>query len=385
MKVDRVSLALWILAPALVRCEPVDEAPPPAAPQGMNEGPPGAPPPPPGPPPSSAPSPSPASADGEPAYASPEYTIGEDTDSYDDNDPSALKDFHAALDPNGTWADDSTYGTVWVPSTAAVGADFTPYATAGHWLYDTDWVWASDYPWGWAPFHYGRWVRIEGRGWAWIPGRAYRGAWVTWGVNDGYTYLGWAPLGPSFVWFGGMAIGWGGYIGPSWVYCPRGEVFSPGVGARVVTGAAAGPIAAGMHGYVTATPGVSGGPSPQRLGYNASQVPRPTGSAAAGVAHAQAFARPSTGQALGASNPSHVATPEANRAALSHATPATARPSITGMSRPAEGSAHAAAPSVAHSSVSPQGAAAAHTAAVPAARSSGWHGATGGGGGGHHR
>ena len=163
-------------------------------------------------------------------YASPEYTLGEDTDAYDDNDPSALTDFRQTLDPYGTWTDDPTYGTVWVPSQSAVGADFTPYATAGHWVYDDDYVWVSDYDWGWAPFHYGRWVLIDGRGWAWIPGRVYRGAWVGWGVDDGYGYVGWYPLAPPFLWFGGVAVGYAFAIGPRWAYCPHGEVFSPVVG-----------------------------------------------------------------------------------------------------------------------------------------------------------
>src|SRR3954468_16329482 len=33
-----------------------------------------------------------------------------------DSDPSALADFHENLAPYGTWVDDSSYGTVWVPS-----------------------------------------------------------------------------------------------------------------------------------------------------------------------------------------------------------------------------------------------------------------------------
>ncbi len=380
MKIERIAVALLILVPALVRCEPVEEGPAAASPQNPS-GPPGPPPPPPVEPAAAAPG---TEAGGsEPAYASGEYTIGEDADSYDDNDPSALKDFHAALDPNGTWVDDSTYGTLWMPSASVVGADFTPYSTAGHWLYDNEWVWASDYPWGWAPFHYGRWVVAPGRGWGWVPGRAYRGAWVTWSVNDGYTYVGWAPMPPAFLWFGGMAVGWGGYIGPSWVYCPRGEVFSPVVGTRVVTGAAAGPIAAGMRGYVTATPGVTGGPAPQKLGFSATQIPHPTGASASGIAQANAFARPSTGQALGASNPTRVATPIANATAASRSAFTSQRPSLTGpgASRPAEaGAAHAAAVSTA-----PRAPGARHTA-LPAARSSGWHGAGGfSGGGGHHR
>ncbi|MDP9150733.1 MAG: hypothetical protein M3O36_12450, partial [Myxococcota bacterium] len=93
-----------------------------------------------------------------------------------DNDPSALTDFHGTLDPYGTWMEDASYGTVWVPSPTVVGPHFTPYVTSGRWAYDDDYVWVSDYEWGWAPFHYGRWVYGGGVGWEWIPGRRYAGA-----------------------------------------------------------------------------------------------------------------------------------------------------------------------------------------------------------------
>jgi hypothetical protein len=73
-------------------------------------------------------------------------------------------------------------------------------------------------------------------------------------------------------------------------------VFSPTVGARVVTGGAAGPIAS----RVTAQPTVAHGPEPMRLGYSASQIPHATGASAAGIARAQQFSRPSTATALGA-------------------------------------------------------------------------------------
>src|SRR5882724_6357902 len=53
-----------------------------------------------------------------------------------DTDPSALGDFHDSLAPYGTWEEDATYGTVWVPASTVVGADFTPYVSAGHWGLD---------------------------------------------------------------------------------------------------------------------------------------------------------------------------------------------------------------------------------------------------------
>ena len=287
---------------ALTHCEPLEDTPPPATPATI---PPGGGPtevPPPGPP--IPPSGAPAAGDNG-KYASGEYAIGAETegagtDSYDDDDPAALTDFRKPLEPYGEWVDDPAYGTVWAPSPAAVGPDFQPYVTAGHWSYDDDYVWVSDYPWGWAPFHYGRWVFVDGRGWLWIPGREYRGAWVTWSVDDGYSYVGWAPIGPSFVWFGGAAVAWHGYWGPRWVYCPHGDVFAPRVGVRVIAGPAAVAVAPRMRPYAPGAVRV-GGPPPARLGYAEAQVPRV--SAAPSVARAQQFARPSTAQAAGAAAP----------------------------------------------------------------------------------
>ena len=311
MKTSRfalLSVFVVTFAPALAACDPGDDGPPPQTPQNATQGPvvdrnPG------------------AGLTGDNGlqgsvgpdgtqYASQEYSIGDDqnADSYDDSDPSALTDFHAALDSNGTWVDDGVYGTVWVPSTTVVGPDFVPYSTAGHWVYDDDYVWVSDYEWGWAPFHYGRWVWIDGRGWAWIPGRVYRGAWVAWSVNDGYSYVGWAPMGPAFIWVGGSAVIWTNYYAPRYVYCGRGEVFSPTVGSRVVYGDRASNIAQGMHPYTPATPGVGGGPQPASLGYAATAVPR-SNPQSAGLARAQQFSRPSTATSLGAHAPTRVTTP----------------------------------------------------------------------------
>ena len=277
----RTSVALALGLATLPHCGAFEDEPPPAtaanaaAPPAPNAPPdPNAPLPPGGPIPpvgqTSAPG---APTEGDDSrYVSGEYAIGTDTDSYDDNDPAALNDFRQPLDPYGSWVDDPTYGTVWVPSPGAVGPDFQPYVSAGHWAYDDDYVWVSDYPWGWAPFHYGRWVVVEGRGWSWIPGREYRGAWVTWSVDDGYSYLGWAPMGPTFVWFGGAAVGWHGYWGPRWAYCPRGDVFAPRVGAHVLVGPGAVAIAGRMRTY-SVSEGWVGGPPPGRLGYSAAQIP----------------------------------------------------------------------------------------------------------------
>jgi uncharacterized membrane protein YgcG len=212
---------------------------------------------------------------------------GED-DGYAESDPSALTTFKPALDNYGTWEDDGTYGTVWYPSRAVVGNEFAPYVSAGHWVYDDDYVWVSDYDWGWAPFHYGRWVNVAGRGWAWIPGRRYAGAWVTWRTGyDGYGYVGWAPLPPTWYWRGGYAYGLYAVPPAPYVFCASHDVFAPAVGQRVVVGSQVAIVAANTRPYVPATPGVGGvvsggrvpanpgvsGPPPGRLGLNAGSVP----------------------------------------------------------------------------------------------------------------
>ena len=388
-------LALPLAGLGLSHCQAWDDEPPPATaasvnaaapPSGPAPGDPAAPLPPGGPIPPQAGQP-PAATDDDAKYSSGEYAIGTDTDSYDDNDPSALNDFHPPLDPYGAWADNPTYGTVWVPSAGVVGPDFQPYVTGGHWAYDDDYVWVSDYSWGWAPFHYGRWVFIEGRGWSWIPGREYRGAWVTWSVDDGYTYLGWAPMGPAFVWFGGVPVGWHGYWGPRWAYCPRGDVFAPRVGAHVVVGPAAVAIAGRMRPYAVANVRV-GGPPPARLGYTAAQIPHST--AAASVARAQQFARPSTARPMGASAPTRFeAAPAANASRPALTTGGTgARPPIETGARPGVSSiprSTGAAPNVGRVQAAPAVRPAPAAGAYRPSTSGAWHGGGGHGGGGHHR
>jgi hypothetical protein len=235
----------------------------------------------------------------------------EDEDEYGDTDPTALETFKPALDGHGTWVDDPTYGTVWVPSSAEVGADFTPYVTAGRWTYDsaTDYVWVSDYEWGWAPFHYGRWVMLPGHGWAWIPGRRYSGAWVTWRVGPaGYGYVGWAPAPPSWYWYRGIAYDWPfAYdYGVHYVYCPRERVYQGpsyvvrGPSAREHDGRTADYIAASPSvGRTIATPSVGGrvvarpnvGPPPSELGVpREAVVPPPSNDR--GLAQARAAASP---------------------------------------------------------------------------------------------
>ena len=101
--------------------------------------------------------------------------------------------FYDDLSPYGQWVHYPGYNYVWIPD---AGPDFSPYATAGHWvLTNFGWTWVSDYPWGWAPFHYGRWFFDDYYGWMWVPGREWGPAWVQWRRCDGF--YGWAPISPG--------------------------------------------------------------------------------------------------------------------------------------------------------------------------------------------
>ena len=93
-----------------------------------------------------------------------------------DSQRRAVSEFAPHLEPYGYWVDDAYYGRVWVPSRGAVGGDFRPYVSGGHWelTADDQWLWASDYPFGWVTFHYGRWAWLSGGvGWGWVPGYVY--------------------------------------------------------------------------------------------------------------------------------------------------------------------------------------------------------------------
>jgi hypothetical protein len=150
-------------------------------------------------------------------------------DNVPETDPRALTEFRPTLDPYGTWVNDQKYGTVWVPNRDAVGEDFAPYVSGGHWALtdDGDWTWQSDYPFGDVVFHYGRWVWLPGTGWAWVAGQRYANAWVTWRVpTDDYGYVGWAPMPPAWGWYGGSAISLWWYPPAAYVFCPSGYAFS---------------------------------------------------------------------------------------------------------------------------------------------------------------
>lgn len=181
---------------------------------------------------------------------------------YVDTDPSAVTLWRPELEPYGVWVEDPVYGLVWIPDAAQVGPDFVPYVTAGHWGYTEagEWIWVSDYEWGWVAFHYGRWVWIPQRGWAWIPGRLYAPAWVVWRVGDpGYDYVGWAPMPPSYYWYGGVAVAFWVVPPPYYVYCESRYVFGHHVHRHVLHGERARAAGRYTKPYVPARPGSSAG------------------------------------------------------------------------------------------------------------------------------
>ena len=101
--------------------------------------------------------------------------------------------FTPVLSAYGQWANIDPYGSVWFPNPDAVGPDFVPYGSGGHWMMtDAGWTWASDYSWGWTAFHYGNWINVDGR-WGWVPGRIWSPAWVNWRFGGGFA--GWGPIG----------------------------------------------------------------------------------------------------------------------------------------------------------------------------------------------
>ena len=122
--------------------------------------------------------------------------------------------FHERLSPYGSWVVAGSYGNCWVPSRVASG--WAPYVY-GEWLWtDYGWTWASSDPWGDLPFHYGSWAWVDPYGWVWVPGTVWAPAWVTWAYTD--SYVGWAPLPPSFVFTANGYVG-GPVVVASSRYC----------------------------------------------------------------------------------------------------------------------------------------------------------------------
>lgn len=132
---------------------------------------------------------------------------------------------NAALDGYGVWVDSPSYGRIWRPDEATVGPAFMPYGSAGQWIAtNAGWYWQSDYAWGRVAFHYGRWV-LDGAAWSWVPGSQFAPAWVDWRAGGGW--VGWSALAPI-----------GARPRAPFVYCARGGLSGPGLGVRLIHGAA---------------------------------------------------------------------------------------------------------------------------------------------------
>lgn len=279
----------------------------------------------------------------------------------EDQDPRSLTAWNSYLDPYGTWVDDGRYGRVWVPSAGVVGPDFAPYSTGGRWVLDesNQWTWASDYPFGWVTFHYGRWVWIAGTGWAWVPGMTYAPAWVAWRVPTGsYAYVGWAPLPPSYVWFGGFAVWYPYYPVYPWVFCPSEYAFYPHVHHYVVHDHYGMAYAAHYtRPYYPATPhpgahtsAAPHGPSPQAARVPASAVPHERVSSAAITPRGTAVSSASYSR-------QQVTQGDARRQAFDRSVPTRALPQSPLMRQPAltssRGQTYAARPASSFSSAGP--------------------------------
>ena len=102
--------------------------------------------------------------------------------------------FEASLAPHGAWHDSASLGRVWRPRIEVAG--WHPYAN-GHWVYtDLGWTWVSNYEWSAIPYHYGTWAPEPELGWVWVPGYVWAPAWVV--FRRGPSYVGWAPVPPSY-------------------------------------------------------------------------------------------------------------------------------------------------------------------------------------------
>lgn len=283
---------------------------------------------------------------------------------YVDTDPAAVTLWRPELEPYGVWYEDPAYGLVWIPDPGAVGADFVPYSSAGHWGYtaEGDWLWVSDYEWGWVAFHYGRWVWIPERGWAWIPGRMYAPAWVVWRVGEpGYDYVGWAPMPPTYYWYGGVAVSLWVVPPPYYVYCESHYVFDHHVHHHHLHGHHARGAASHTRPYRPGGPSSSGGryaarpargPSLNEAHVPATAVPRtpaqphpraaaaatPTSGSRSGATAMRPATRPSS-RIAGVSQPVYSGRPSRAVPANRRAAPLATRPNL-----PAPGAATNAIP-----------------------------------------
>jgi uncharacterized protein DUF6600 len=142
--------------------------------------------------------------------------------------PVTFEFFHASLSPHGAWHESETLGTVWRPRIESAG--WHPYAN-GHWVYtDVGWTWVSNYEWGAIPYHYGTWALEPELGWVWVPGYVWGPAWVV--FRRGPSYVGWAPVPPSYSI--GTATGLDDYGPDHFVFVRAKDVLAPQIQRHAV-------------------------------------------------------------------------------------------------------------------------------------------------------
>ena len=142
--------------------------------------------------------------------------------------PPEFRVFHDALEEYGDWVLIEPYGYLFRPRVSFV--DWRPYRD-GFWVPSDiwGWVWISAEPFGWATYHYGSWFYDRFQGWVWKPGLDWGPAWVDWQLAD--NYVGWAPLGPRGVDYGGIP-------GGAYTYVPMSALASTDLRAHMVPASA---------------------------------------------------------------------------------------------------------------------------------------------------
>lgn len=131
--------------------------------------------------------------------------------------------FETELAPHGKWVEVDG-NRAWQPSIVVTDANWQPYLNEGHWVStDEGWYWESTYEWGWAPFHYGRWDRVANYNWVWTPDTVWAPSWVSWRESD--NVYGWAPLGRSARFEGGVFVGGNVDVGVDFYHFVPAESF----------------------------------------------------------------------------------------------------------------------------------------------------------------